>query len=136
MDADLTLAGRHVLVVEDDYFIMDDLRHGLEQRGATVLGPASSLEEALDIATATPRIDVAVLDINLHGEMVFSVADALRARGVPIVFATGYDRGVLPSDHARAIHCEKPIEPEAIARAVAACARPERAAEPPEPATT
>ena len=137
MDADLILAGRHVLVVEDDYFIMDDLRQGLERRGATVLGPASSLEEALDIATATPRIDAAVLDINLHGEMAFSVADALRARGVPIVFASGYDRKILPGHHARAIHCEKPIEPEAIARAVAACVRPvAHTAQPHEPTVT
>lgn len=129
MDRGGILAGCHVLVVEDDYFIMDDLWHGLERLGATVLGPASSVADALDIAGATPRIDAAVLDINLHGEMAFAVADALRARGVPIVFATGYDRGMLPPADSRTIHCEKPVEPEAVARAVAACAL-QRADEP------
>jgi CheY-like chemotaxis protein len=122
MDSGGILSGCHVLVVEDDYFIMDDLRHGLERHGATVLGPASNVATALDIAGATQRIDAAVLDINLQGEMAFAVADALRARGVPIVFATGYDRGILPAADCRTIHCQKPVDPEAVARALAACA--------------
>lgn len=123
MDATSILNGCHVLVVEDDYFIMDDLRHGLERHGATVIGPASNVADALDLASATPRIDAAVLDINLHGEMAFSVVEALHAREVPIVFATGYDREILPAADGRTIHCEKPVEPAAVARAVAACAR-------------
>ena len=123
MDACPILRGCHVLVVEDDYFIMDELRHGLERHGAIVIGPAGSVADALDLASAAPRIDVAVIDINLHGEMAFSVVEALRAREVPIVLATGYDREILPAADGRTIHCEKPVEPAAVARAVAACAR-------------
>ncbi|AWN38802.1 response regulator [Methylobacterium radiodurans] len=118
MDAARSLTDRHVLVVEDDYFIMDELRLSFEQSGATVLGPVGSVEEALAIAKDSPRIDAAVLDINLHGEMAFPVADALRTRGVPIIFATGYDAVTIPERFADALHCEKPVEPDMIARLI------------------
>lgn len=118
VDAARLLNDRHVLVVEDDYFIMDELRQSFERSGATVLGPVGSVEEALALAESAPRIDAAVLDINLHGEMAFPVADALRARGIPLIFATGYGAGTIPERFADAPHCEKPVEPEMIARLI------------------
>ncbi len=120
VDAARSLTDRHVLVVEDDYFIMDELRQSFERSGATVLGPVGSIEEALALAESSPRIDAAVLDINLHGEMAFPVADALRARGIPIIFATGYGAATIPERFTDAPHCEKPVEPEMIARLILA----------------
>lgn len=120
VDVARSLTDRHVLVVEDDYFIMDELRQSFERSGATVLGPVGSIEEALALAEGSPRIDAAVLDINLHGEMAFPVADALRARGIPIIFATGYGAATIPERFADAPHCEKPVEPEMIARLILA----------------
>lgn len=117
-DAARSLTGRHVLVVEDDYFIMDELRQSFERSGATVLGPVGSVEDALALVERAPRIDAAVLDINLHGEMAFPVADALRARAIPIIFATGYGAATIPERFADAPHCEKPVEPEMIARLI------------------
>ena len=64
------------------------------------------------------RIDLVVLDINLHGEMVHPVADALQERGVPFVFATGYDQSVLPERHQDAPRWEKPFDPNALVRAL------------------
>ncbi len=120
MDAARSLTDCHVLVVEDDYFIMDELRQSFERSGATVLGPVGSIDEALALAETASRIDAAVLDINLHGEMAFPVADALRGRGIPIVFTTGYGAATIPERFADAPHCEKPVEPEMIVRLILA----------------
>lgn len=109
------LNGRHVLVVEDEYFIADDLRRAFEENGAQVIGPVGSVDDALAMIEDCPRIDGAVLDINLREVMVFPVADALRARGIPFVFATGYEENAVPSHLRDAVHCEKPIEPTRLA---------------------
>lgn len=110
------LNGRHVLVVEDEYFIADDLRRAFEESGAQVIGPVGSVDDALAMIEDCPRIDGAVLDINLREVMVFPVADALRARGIPFVFATGYEENAVPSRLRDAVHCEKPIEPTRLAK--------------------
>ena len=110
------LANRRVLLVEDDYFIVSDLACSFEAGGAEVVGPAATLADGLTLLAETRDLDAAVLDINLRGEMVFPLADALAARGIPFVFATGYDRAMVPPRYADITHCEKPVEPAAIAR--------------------
>ena len=82
------LINRRVLIVEDEYFIADDIAQVLEKAGAAVVGPAPTREAALALLTSE-RVDIAVLDIELHGELVFPVADYLRARAIPFIFATG-----------------------------------------------
>jgi CheY-like chemotaxis protein len=108
--AEQTLTGRRVLVVEDEYLLADDLTQSLIEAGADVLGPAPSIEEATALIAAEAHIDAAVLDVNLRGEMVFPVADALRARGIPFAFATGYDQGALPDRFSDAPRVEKPFK--------------------------
>ncbi len=112
------LEGRNVLVVEDEYFIADDMRRVFEENGATVIGPVGSVEDALAILSEAPPIDGAVLDINLRQTMVFPIADLLRQRGVPFVFATGYESIVIPERLRDAIHCEKPVEAARVADAL------------------
>ena len=112
------LNGRHVLVVEDEYFIVDDMRRVFEESGAQVIGPVGNIDDALAVIAESPRIDGAVLDINLREVMVFPVADALRARGVPFVFATGYEENAVPKRLRDAIRCEKPIDPARLAEAL------------------
>lgn len=109
------LEGRNVLVVEDEYFIADEMRRAFEADGARVIGPVGSVEDALAIVSAAPRIDGAVLDINLRETMVYPVADLLRQRGVPFVFATGYESTAIPERLRDAIHCEKPVEAARVA---------------------
>lgn len=118
MERDSLLAGRHVLIVEDEYFIADDLRRIFEDQGARVLGPVGCVDEALAMIADTPRIDGAVLDINLRHVMVFPVADALSERGVPFVFLTGYEDGMIPTRLRGTIRCEKPVEPSRVAEAL------------------
>ena len=112
----LLLRGRQLLVVEDEYMIADDLSRALQERGASVIGPAGSVEDALELLQTEPRIDGAVLDINLRGECAYPIADALRARGVPFVFATGYDAWAIPEIYAGVPRLEKPVNIRALGR--------------------
>jgi hypothetical protein len=59
-----------------------------------------------------------VLDVNLQGEMVYPVADALRERGVPFVFATGYDHLHIPANFGDIAICEKPVRPSVVGEAL------------------
>jgi two-component SAPR family response regulator len=113
-----SLKGRRVLIVEDDYFMAEELRAELQRAGAEVVGPVGRVSEALDLVERDKPIHGAVLDINLAGEMVFDVADALRARNVPFVFATGYDAETIPAAYATVTRCEKPIDLAMIGKAL------------------
>ena len=113
-----SLTGRRVLVVEDEYFLADDLSRALTQLGAEVLGPVATREEAFELLASGERIDLAVLDINLQGESVFPVADTLLEQGVPFLFATGYDQTAIPVQYQQVPRWEKPFAPEALAQAL------------------
>lgn len=114
---DAPLAGKRILVVEDDYLIAKGLVRDLQQAGADVVGPAPTGAQALTLIEAGP-LDGAVLDINLRGEMAYSVADALVERSVPFVIATGYSAEALPARYASIPRCDKPVEFRAIVAAL------------------
>lgn len=113
------LNGVSVLIVEDEYLIAEHLAKGLAKLGATIVGPVSSVAEALLLIAVTSEIDVAVLDVNLRGEMGFSVADALEARRVPFAFATGYSELVPAGRYPGAPLLPKPAHTDRIARTIA-----------------
>jgi CheY-like chemotaxis protein len=100
---------RRVLVVEDDFYVASSLTHCLEAENVEVVGPVASVREALGVIVEGTPIDGAILDINLKGEMVYSVADALRERGVRYVFTTGYDAGSIAQRQPDAPCFEKPV---------------------------
>ena len=109
------LEGRCLLVVEDEYMIAMDLVSFLENLGADVIGPAGTVEEGLGLVEQYGRhFDIALLDVNLRGERVYPVADALAARGVPFVFTSGYDALVLPEAYSDVPRCDKPISKHAL----------------------
>ena len=84
-----------VLVVEDEAIVSMMLVDMLGDLGHEVVGTATRLDEALRLA-ATAELDVAMLDLNLAGQQTYPVAEALRARGLRFVFATGYGEDGLP----------------------------------------
>lgn len=90
------LNGRRLLLVEDEYFIAEDMAWQLVAGGAEVVGPVASVDAAIELIEQNQRIDGAILDVNLHGVMSWPVADSLLRHGVPFVFATGYDRATIP----------------------------------------
>lgn len=83
------LSGRRILVVEDEALVAVMVADMLEELGAIIVGPAGTLEEGLALAQEA-EIDAAVLDVNLRGERVDPVAEALASRGIGFIFATGY----------------------------------------------
>ncbi|WP_064696755.1 helix-turn-helix domain-containing protein [Rhizobium aegyptiacum] len=113
-------AQKAVLVVEDDYALASELASKLAAIGMKVVGPAPSVEQALRYIEDS-RVEVAILDINLGGTMVFPVADELSKRNIPFFFATGYGRDVVPPRFADRIFVEKPLETSAIYSALSDC---------------
>lgn len=113
------LAGHRILIVEDEYYLADDLRAALSQQGATIVGPASTVARARQlIDDGAP--DFAILDINLKGELIFPLADDLRRRGIPFLFTTGYDAAIIPAAYRDVDRWEKPVDAEEIAVVIAA----------------
>lgn len=110
------LSGRHILLVEDDYFAAEDLATALNRAGARVVGPAANVDQALDLIARSGPLDGAVVDINLGGAMSYDVVDRLRAQGVPVVFASGYDRRVIAAAYRDIPLCEKPVNLQLCAR--------------------
>lgn len=103
-----------ILVVEDEYLLADDLRRDLSDQGIDVVGPAGSVKDAMALI-AGETVDAAVLDITLGREKVFPVAEALTARSIPFVFATGYDEFDLPLAWQGIARFEKPVNALALA---------------------
>jgi DNA-binding response OmpR family regulator len=89
------VAGRRILVVEDEMMIAILLEESLRALGCIVVGPVGKLEDAVRLATAE-TLDAAVLDITIRGGQVFPVAEILARRGVPFVLSSGYSDWVLP----------------------------------------
>lgn len=110
---DNPLRGLSVLVVEDEYILAIELQSYLDKTGAIVLGPVSTVDDALALIGATPRIDAAILDASLQGEMVYPVAERLEERQVPFVFTTGYDASIIP---ARFSHIKRFGKPTTMAQ--------------------
>ena len=76
------LAGKRVLVVEDEYFVATDLQRALQKEGACVVGPAGDLARGMALLDGEP-VDAAVLDVNLEGSVSLPIADELSQRSVP-----------------------------------------------------
>jgi len=109
------LEGRRILVVEDDYLVAMILVDLLEDAGAVVIGPIGTVEDAIAcIEEGSRPFDSAVLDVNLHGRRSYPIADALVARKVGFVFATGYGGGILEEKYQRHPRCEKPFDLAAL----------------------
>jgi len=107
---------KRILVVEDEPFIAMGLEQLLPKLGYEVVGVASHLREALAKAQAGD-FDLAVLDVNLGGELSYRVADVLLARGAPFLFCTAY-ADVAFGRYANVPVLQKPFEKKALARAL------------------
>ena len=104
---DVDLAGRRILVIEDEYYLAMELQDEIEQAGGAVIGPCADAKTCLTLLKGD-RADAAIVDINLGNGPSFEVADALRSIGVPFLFLTGYDAETVP-DRLRDVLCvQKP----------------------------
>jgi len=119
-----SLSGLRILVVEDEAMISMLIEDMLLDCGATVVGPAGSVAQAMK-ALEGQDIDGALLDVNLGGEKSFPIADALTERGVKFVFSTGYGEAGVIDRYPNARTLQKPFLPADLERALAHLA-PER----------
>ncbi|WP_244646375.1 response regulator [Sphingomonas sp. CFBP 8760] len=116
-----SLTDRRILVVEDEYILARQLVRALTQEGAVVLGPVPDVARALAlIDEGSEKIDAAILDVNLVGEKVYPVADALLDRGVPFLFASGYDADEGDPRFAAIPHLVKPLMMKSLVAALIA----------------
>lgn len=107
-------AGRRVLVVEDESLVAMLLETILEDMGCVPVGPAATVDEGLQLAGEDQPLDAALLDVNVAGKQVFPIAEALKARGVPFVFSTGYGEGGLPDEWRGQPTLQKPFTEAAV----------------------
>jgi two-component SAPR family response regulator len=116
------LTGCRVLVVEDEFFLAADLEDALDHSGADIVGPLSSVDTAL-AQLERAEIDLAVVDINLGGDMAYPLADALLRNNVPFLFASAYDRADVPSRFCEIPHVTKPYAMDDLIHTLAELAR-------------
>ena len=115
MEPDEALRGRRILVVEDDYLVAQSISEVLRAAGAEVSGPIGWIDEAVDfIEHHASAIDSAVVDINLHGEKSYQIADALTRSGIWFVFTTGYDTDEVSEPYQDHPRCIKPFQAPAL----------------------
>jgi PAS domain S-box-containing protein len=109
----IQLGGRNILLAEDEALIAIMMKQVLAELGFAVVGPVSTLAQALT-AAKYGHVDGAILDVNLGGEPIYPVADLLTARSVPFVFLTGYTSGGIDRRYAHVPAFEKPINPQLL----------------------
>ncbi len=108
-------AKRRILVVEDEMLIGMLLEDMLMDLGHDVAAIVPRLKDAL-VAVEKETYDLAILDVHLHGESAFPVAEALIGKGVPFVFATGYGERGLPETYRGRPVLQKPFAKDDLER--------------------
>jgi DNA-binding NtrC family response regulator len=118
LSAEGILAGRRILIVEDEFFLADDLRQILHEHHAEIVGPAATIVKALTLINDGGPIDCAVLDVNLCGQVAYPISTALQERQIPFVFATGYGSTRIPAEFANIVRLEKPFDRSTLVSAL------------------
>jgi DNA-binding LytR/AlgR family response regulator len=108
------LRDKIILIVEDEYMLAVHVADFLQAEGARIVGPVGTVRAAMVLVEKGDRLDAAVLDVNIRGEPVYPVADALIAREVPILFVTGYEELLLQRPYQSIARCSKPYNRAAI----------------------
>lgn len=115
---DPSLRDLAILVVEDEYYIADDLRKHLVALGAAVVGPVPTVKAAREQLNSAARIDLCILDINLDGEFGYVLADELEDKKIPFLFATGYDPVNMPERYRKSPRLDKPFDQSILSRVI------------------
>lgn len=124
MSEDRPLCGLRILVAEDNLLAAMEVEQTLLDLGCLPVGPVARLSHALELARSE-ALDGAVLDLNLRDELAFPVAEELERRGVPVIFATGYDDvDAVPEGLTGRPHLRKPYLGRELERLMIATFRP------------
>ena len=119
----LTRERKHrILVVEDEAMISMLLEDMVLDCGGEIVGPVARFDDALELARQA-EFGVAVLDLNLNGTLSYPIAEVIRERGIPVIFATGYGADGLLDRFRDCPTLQKPFSQQDFAEAVAAACR-------------
>jgi len=125
--------GPRILIVEDEYFIADDLARELARLGAEIVATVPSLDRALRVVGHdAASIDAAVVNLDLRGEAAYPAIADLDARGIRVLICTGFSQRDLPQELAAYPFFEKPADPAALLAAARGAAVKTGGAEMPE----
>jgi DNA-binding response OmpR family regulator len=106
-----------VFLVEDEAMIRMMVADMIEELGHVLAAEAGQIEQALELAQSAD-FDLAILDVNVRDKLITPVAELIRARGRPIIFATGYGSGGLPEGFRDFPALPKPFQLETLAAAI------------------
>jgi len=117
-----TMAAGTVFLVEDEAMIRMMVADMLEELGYRVAAEAGEINEAIRLA-GTTEFDIAILDVNVNGKVISPVAELIKARNRPFIFATGYGTQGVPEDYRDRPALQKPFQIEALAAVIASTLR-------------
>jgi CheY-like chemotaxis protein len=111
------LAGRRVLVVEDSPVVAEATDQMLCDMGCVVVGPATTMAPALEMA-GEERLDAALVDLNIRGGKAFPVLRILRNRSIPFLITSGYADWSMPDEWQHQPRLAKPYTPNQLREAL------------------
>jgi CheY-like chemotaxis protein len=111
------LPGGSVFLVEDEVMIRMMVADMLEELGYSIAAEAGEISEAIRLVQST-EFDFAILDVNVNGKVISPVADLIKARNRPFIFATGYGSSGLPEEYRDRPALQKPFQIETLARMI------------------
>jgi CheY-like chemotaxis protein len=109
--------GGSVFLVEDEVMIRMMVADMLEELGYSVAAEAGEIDEAMKLAQSA-EFDLAILDVNVNGKVISPVADLIRARNLPFIFATGYGSAGVPEQYRDRPALQKPFQIETLAKMI------------------
>src|SRR3954463_3766810 len=109
--------GGSVFLVEDEVMIRMMVADMLEELGYRIAAEAGEINEAIKLAQST-EFDFAILDVNVNGKVISPVAELIKARNRPFIFATGYGSSGLPEEYRDRPALQKPFQLETLARMI------------------
>jgi CheY-like chemotaxis protein len=110
-------SGGSVFLVEDEVMIRMMVADMLGELGYSIAAEAGEITEAIRLAQSA-EFDFAILDVNVNGKVISPVADLIKARNRPFIFATGYGSSGLPAEYRDRPSLQKPFQIETLARAI------------------
>ena len=111
------MSGGSIFLVEDEVMIRMMVADMLEELGYSIAAEAGEVSEALRLAQSVD-FDLAILDVNVNGKVISPVADLIKARNLPFIFATGYGSSGLPEEYRDRPALQKPFQIETLARVI------------------
>ncbi len=117
MTDDQLLAGKHILIVEDEMLVLMAIEDMMSDLGAESVTAAATVEQALDLISSR-HFDFATVDVNLDGVRSDPVADALGVDNVPFAFSTGYGNHSMDSAYGEQLVLRKPYDRSGLTQIV------------------